>query len=82
MTNALRPIHTIAADIRRHWPKPYFGAVPYLDAMRQLSTCNDAYYEDSGHSVVAYFLGNAAGFKGEAARNIKVELKAHLKSEG
>lgn len=76
----LRPISTIARDISRAWPKPFFGAVPYLGAMRSLETCADAYGADSGLSVVAYFLSNAAGFKGDAARALKAELKAHLKA--
>ena len=76
----LRPISTIARDISRAWPKPYFGAVPYLCAMRQLETARDNYGDDSGACVVAYFLSNAAGFKGAAARALKAELKAHLKA--
>ena len=33
-----RPIYEIARDVRRHWPKVWFGAVPYLDAMSSLNT--------------------------------------------
>lgn len=77
-----RPIHVIASDIRRAWPKPYFGAVPYLGAMFGLDTCRDRYGEDSGTSIVAYFLSNAHGFKGAEARALKAELKAHLKDAG
>ena len=77
---ALRPISTIALDIRRAWPKPFFGAVPYLGAMRSLERASDAYGADSGVSVIAYFLSNAAGFKGDAARALKAELKAHMKA--
>lgn len=76
----LRPISNIARDISRAWPKPFFGAVPYLGAMRSLETCADRYFEDSGLSIVAYFLSNASGFKGEAARTLKAELKAHMKA--
>ena len=76
----LRPISAIARDISRAWPKPFFGAIPYLGAMRSLETCADPYGEDSGLSVVAYFLSNASGFKGEAARALKLELKAHMKA--
>jgi len=76
-----RPIHAIAADIRKAWPKPYFGAVPYLDAMQSLDTIHDAYGADSARKIVLYFLSNAATFRGDAARALKAELKRVLKSE-
>ena len=34
------------------------------------------YYFDSGRSVVLYFLANAGTWRGDAAREIKKELKA------
>lgn len=71
-----RPLSVIAADIRRNWLNVYFGAVPYLDAMRQLSSIDDDYYADSAKSVVLYFLSNATTWRGEHARRIKSELKA------
>lgn len=74
-----RSISTIAAEVRRDWAKPYFGAVPYLDAMRHLSDITDRYYYDSGDSVVRYFLANANTWKGDTARRVKAELKAMLK---
>ncbi len=74
-----RSISTIARDIRRDWIKPYFGAVPYLDAMQSLNAISDAYYYDSADSVVRYFLANATAWRGETARTIKAELKAMLK---
>jgi hypothetical protein len=74
-----RPLHEIAADIRKHWPNMYFGAVPYVDAMSELNTLNDKYYADSASSVVLYFLSNAATWRGEDARRIKAELKSMLK---
>lgn len=73
-----RPIHTIAREISRDWPKPYFGAVPYLTAMRALDSISDRYYYDSAESVVRYFLANAGQWRGDKAREIKVELKAML----
>ena len=75
-----RAISTIARDIRRAWPKPYFGAVPYLGAMMTLERASDAYGADSGVSVISYFLSNAASFKGADARALKAELKAALKT--
>lgn len=74
-----RPISTIAHEIRVDWVKPYFGAVPYLDAMDSLTAITDKYYYDDATSVVRYFLANATTWKGETARRIKAELKAMLK---
>lgn len=76
-----RPLYEIAEDISRNWPKPYFGAVPYLRAMSDLSTVQGYYGDDSGESIVAYFLSNATTWKGEHARRIKAELKALLKAK-
>lgn len=71
-----RPIYEIAAEIRRDWAKPYFGAVPYLDAMRSLSSVEDSYFYDDARTVILYFLSNAGTWKGETARRVKAELKA------
>lgn len=51
----MRTISEIAREIRTDWKRPYFGAVPYLDAMHELSSIEDKYYFDDAHSVVAYF---------------------------
>jgi hypothetical protein len=77
-TTTTRPIYSIAAEIRRDWAKPYFGAVPYLDAMQHLGGITDRFYHDEGSSVVRYFLANATTWKGETARRVKAELKAML----
>ncbi len=74
-----RPICEIAHEIRNDWKKVYFGAVPYLDAMFELDSIDDAYFFDSGRSVVAYFLANAQTYRGEVARRVKKELKGMLK---
>ena len=76
----MRSLSTIAADIRRDWRPPYFGAVPYINAMLTLDSMKDAYGADSARYVVTYFLGNAAQWRGDVARTIKAELKAMLKS--
>ena len=75
-----RPISAIAREIQRAWPKPYFGAAPYLSAMRSLERASDTYGADRGLSVISYFLSNAARFKGADARALKAELKAALKT--
>jgi hypothetical protein len=74
-----RPIYEIAQDIRRTWPKPYFGAVPYIEAMLSMDSVDQDYFCDSGRSVVLYFLSNAGTWRGEDARRIKAELKALVK---
>ena len=71
-----RPLSTIARDIKIDWKKPYFGAVPYLDAMRDLNDINDKYGFDSARSIVLYFLANAGTWRGDTAKRIKAELKA------
>lgn len=77
-----RSLSTIARDIRRDWTKPYFGAVPYLQAMAALDTIRDAYGYDSADSIVRYFLSNATTWRGDTARAIKAELKAILQGKG
>jgi hypothetical protein len=74
----MRDISTIANDIRKEWKNPYFGAVPYLNAMACLHSADDAYGADSARTIVAYFLGNASTFRGEQARKLKAELKECL----
>ena len=78
-TTKLRPIYSIANEIRMDWKKVYFGAVPYLDAMLQLQSIDDNYGMDSAKSVVLYFLSNASTWRGETAKRIKLELKAMCK---
>lgn len=74
-----RPIYEIAREIRNNWKRPYFGAVPYLDAMFALDTIDDTFFDDGARSVVLYFLANANTWKGDTARRVKAELKAMTK---
>jgi hypothetical protein len=74
-----RPLHEIAQEIEANWPKVYFGARPYLDAMHALNGIDDVYGFDSAREVVMYFLSNATTWRGPVARVIKAELKAMLK---
>lgn len=76
----VRPIYEIAREIRKHWKKVYFGAVPYLDAMSDLDKVTDDYGFDNAKSIILYFLSNASSFRGEDARRIKAELKKMVKS--
>jgi hypothetical protein len=75
----MRNIASIAREIRSDWKNPYFGAVPYLEAMATLDSVRDPYGFDSGESIVRYFLANAGSYRGEIARTAKAELKAMLK---
>lgn len=75
-----RPLYEIAREIRKDWKKPYFGAVPYIDAMASLNKVSDNFYLESGESIVQYFLANAAKWRGEVARRVKIELKELLKN--
>lgn len=79
-----RSLREIAGEIQRTWVRKdgtssiYFGAVPYVHAMRGLETVNDTYGCDRASDIVRYFLANANTYRGEAARRIKAELRAML----
>jgi hypothetical protein len=73
-----RPLHDIAREIREDWKKPYFGAVPYLDAMANMSSIHENYVYSPGITIVRYFLVNAGTWRGDVARRIKAELKGML----
>jgi hypothetical protein len=75
----VRPLFTIANEIQKSWVKPYFGSVPYIDAMQSLNSIKEPYGMDSGESIVRYFLGNAMTWRGEDAKRIKLELNKMLK---
>lgn len=74
-----RPIYEIAADIQRAWGKVNFAAAPYLDAMLALDKPSDQYGCDDASTIVLYFLGNAAGFRGDDAKRLKGELRGLLR---
>lgn len=74
----MRTLREIAIDIQREWKNVYFGAVPYLTAMKYLVSVDDQYINDSGESVVRHFLANAGSWRGESARRIKTELRSML----
>jgi hypothetical protein len=75
----MRKISTIASEIYLNWTKPYFGAVPYLDAMQSLETVNDSFGCDDAKTIIIYFLSNATTWRGETAKRIKLELKELIK---
>lgn len=73
-----RQLYEIAAEIRHDWKRPYFGAVPYIDALLTLSTPSDFYGYDSADDMIRYFLANAGTWRGETARRVKAELKSMI----
>lgn len=72
-------LNEIALVVYKNWPNVNYAAKPYLEAMSCLHNITDKFYADSGYSVVAYFLTNAASFRGETAKLVKAELKARMK---
>ena len=71
----MQNISTIAREISREWKNVNYAAKPYLQAMYSLDSVKDSYYEDSAKSIVSYFLCNASGYRGEAAKAHKAALK-------
>lgn len=83
LTPVPRAVCVIAREIARNWASGkkgvagiYFGAVPYLDAMRTMETATENYGADDGKSILLYFLGNANAYRGGLATAHKLELKA------
>ena len=77
--NETRLLCDIAYEIKRDWKNVYFGAVPYLNALCHLDSVDDVFGCESGHGIVAYFLGNATTWRGEVARRVKKELNDMIK---
>ena len=75
----MRPLKDIAREIIRDWKKPYFGAIPYIEALYSMDKVEDMYGCDEGKSIVLYFLANANTWRGETARRVKAELKEMVK---
>ena len=77
----MRTFAEIAREIRALWKKPYFGAVPYLEAMERIDSSdkNAPYLFETAKDIVPYFLANATTWRGDDARRIKAELKNMIK---
>lgn len=73
--NTVRPLYTIAREIRKTWPKVNYAAKPYLDAMSELESIEETYGYDDAKDIVIRFLCNAGTWRGEDAKRIKAELK-------
>jgi hypothetical protein len=74
-----RTLSEIALEIKRDWKQVNYAARPYLWAMGSFNTVDDTFGFDSARSVVLYFLSNASSWRGDVAKRVKAELKAHLK---
>ena len=76
-----RTFAEIAREIKKVWAKPYFGAVPYINAMVMIDSSdkNSLYLYENAESVTRYFLANAQTWRGEDAKRIKAELKSMIK---
>lgn len=84
MTKETRLLSVIADEIREDWDKigeevsPH--AEPYLQVMETLSYINDSFGQESGKSIVLYFLSNATHWRGDVARRVKAELRGLLET--
>ena len=76
----MRGLFEIAMEIQSDWKNINYGAKPYLEAMGTMESIGDYYGEDTGKSIVNYFLANAGSWRGETAKSIKLELKSMMKS--
>lgn len=81
-----RPLYEIAMEVWKDWNGKVVcpDARPYLQAMTELRSLNDRYgtsyaSSDSAKMIVANFLGDVKGWKGETAKRIKAELRQRMK---
>lgn len=74
----LMELCSIARKIRQDWKKPYFGAVPYINALATMRSMESSYGFENADSIVCYFLANASTWKGPVARLVKSELNRRL----
>jgi hypothetical protein len=72
-------VSEIAHAIAKDWANVSPYAVDYLNAMKEIRSVEDNYYDDSAKSVILYFLANANTYRGENARAYKALLKEMVK---
>ncbi|HXC26646.1 MAG TPA: hypothetical protein VNV38_01730 [Stellaceae bacterium] len=76
-----RPLHTIAAEIKKDWGVRINGAAaPYIEGLSELNSPTDRWYAETGADAIQGFLNNAQTWKGAVARRIKAELKEILQN--
>jgi hypothetical protein len=74
----LRKVKEVAKEICAAWDNVHYAAKPYLDAMLEIDDVRDNFEQESGKSIVRYFLANASSFRGPHAKRLKAELKELL----
>jgi hypothetical protein len=63
--------------------KSWFNiAKHYVEPMLSMVDATEDYYYDSGTSVVLYALSNLQYWRGDVAKQVKLEMKQHLKLAG
>jgi hypothetical protein len=65
--------------VYKDWKSVNYAAKPYLEAMSTLQNVSDMYMQDSGTSIVAYFLSNATSWRGDVAKAVKKELQRRIR---
>jgi hypothetical protein len=73
-----RQLHQIGREIAQTWKNPYYGAVPYIEALLYLTDMYSEFGDDGAEDIVMYFLSNAKYWRGPDAKRIKAELNAML----
>ena len=74
MQDTMTPAQLVAA-IRADWKSPYFGAVPYLEALEGLDSWDQTFGCEDARFLGMYLLGNLRTYKGDTARQVKAILK-------
>lgn len=76
----LMTISGLANLCARDWRNVWFGAAPYIEAMREMRSIDSPVLQESGREVVRYFLSNAKLWRGPVAVAVKAELRRRLTS--
>jgi len=73
----MRTLREIALEITSDWKKiNNAGAVEALKHMKQMGLVTQPYGADpNGYSVIGSFLAHSIGWRGDAARRVKKELR-------
>jgi hypothetical protein len=79
-----RPLYELAEIIfseakGKSW---FYYAKPYIEPMLSMTDAKQDYYADSGTSVVMYALSNLQYWRGDVAKQVKLELKRHCHLAG
>jgi hypothetical protein len=84
MNTTPRPLNELAEIIFKDGRgKSWFNiAKHYVEPMFSMTDAKQNYYHDSGTSVVLYALSNLQYWRGDVAKQVKLELKQHLKLAG